>query len=63
MGATPAADFDELGETSEDVIGQVGEGLLQVMDADALVNGVLNIAAGTDHLLDAAGTIVDGLFS
>lgn len=50
-------------ETSEDVIGQIGEGLLQVMDADALVNGVLNIAAGTDHLLDAAGTIVDGLFS
>ncbi|MDQ1173769.1 hypothetical protein QE430_002076 [Microbacterium testaceum] len=63
MGATPAADFDELGETSEDVIGQIGEGLLQVMDADALVNGVLNIAAGADHLLDAAGAIVDGWFS
>ncbi len=61
--ATLGADFDELGETSEDVIGQIGEGLLQVMDADALVNGVLNIAAGADHLLDAAGAIVDGLLS
>lgn len=54
--------YDELGETSPQAVGDVGSMFLEVMDAELLLNGVVNIVFAADHALDAAGAVLDGLF-
>lgn len=54
--------YDELGQTSPHTLAEVGDGFLQVMDIEATVKGVVNIVFATDHALDAAGAVLDGLF-
>ncbi len=54
--------YDEVGETSPRALLDVGDGFLQVMDVDMTVKGVVNIVFAADHVLDAAGAVIDGLF-
>lgn len=59
--ATLRVGYDELGETARTGFGHIGEGFLQVLDAELLLGSVRPLLHATGRVIDAAGEVVDGL--